>query len=143
MQPGSSYVAPPPPEPTTPATYAPVTAAPRTPLILKLAGPLLGIMIFVGALAFHMAFMLPPPNPYTPSPEYAAYIDNLRILGIVAAVFMDLGVAFGVTLAWHIGTTRPEVAEGTRRGLLAFAGAFLAVWVVFSFLYYMYFGILL
>ena len=143
MQPEPSSAAPAPaPEWTTPPMYAPVHPAPRPALILKLAGPLLGILIFVGALAFHMAVMLPQPTLYPPSnPAMVAYLNNVRILGVVAAVFMDLGVAFSVTLAWHIGTTKPEIAEGTRRGLLSFAGVFLAVWVVFSFFYYTYFGI--
>jgi len=100
---------------------------------VKLFAILVGVMIFVGMIAFHVAIILPRPGAFQPTgPDEIAYIVTVRALNVIFAVAMDAAAALAVTCSWYWGLTRPDLTEGARRGLFIFGTVFLAIWIVFS-----------
>ncbi len=94
--------------------------------ILLLAGMLISILLFVGLLALHAAFLIPPPG----SPPPNDYTTLIRTLGWTTFVAMDLAVSLAVMLAWAVGATTADVADAARRGIFIFATVFLAIWLI-------------
>jgi len=100
---------------------------------VKLFAILVGVMIFVGMIAFHVAIILPRPGAFQPTgPDEIAYIVTVRALNVIFAVAMDAAAALAVTCSWYWGLTRPDLTEGARRGLFIFGTVFLAIWIIFS-----------
>lgn len=114
------------------------TVRPRRPGSSTLAflGALLGMLIFVGLIAFHSAYLTAPPpgfgSPPSTDPDVVNYRNLVRALGWVSAIAMDLAVALAVAFAFLVGTSGADVPEGTRRGLYIFATVFLVLWILFS-----------
>ncbi len=110
-----------------------VDREPTLDLFLSVVGILLTVLIFTGMISYHAALLIPPPgsSPGT-DPATIAYVDTIRILGWSFAVAMDLAVALSVGLAWIVGTSKMEVADGARRGMYIFATVFLVVWLIVS-----------
>ena len=112
-----------------PPLYAPMPMiAPRPDRFLKIGALLLMIFLLVGLLAFHSAFFVGYPG--SSDPNVTARVALLATF----FVMMDVALAFTVFLAlWTMA--KPEVAEGTRRGLMLFSAVFLALWVFLSLTY--------
>ena len=100
---------------------------------VKVWAVLVGTLVFVGMIAFHVAIILPRPSSFPPSPEeQQAYIVTIRALTSVFAAAMDTAVALAVTCSWYWGLTRPDLTEAARRGLFLFGTVFLAIWLLLS-----------
>ena len=112
-----------------PEMYAPMPMiAPRPDRFLKIGALLLMIFLMVGMLALHAAFFVGYPG--SSDPNVTARVALLATF----FVMMDVALAFTVFLAlWTMA--KPEVAEGTRRGLMLFSAVFLALWVFLSLTY--------
>src|SRR5207253_253388 len=94
--------------------------------VMLLAGVVIGILVFVGLLSLHAAFLIPPPGAAPPSD----YTNLIRTLGWTAVVSMDLAVSLTVMLAWVVGAARSDVPDASRRGIFIFATVFLAIWIL-------------
>ena len=94
--------------------------------VMLLAGVVIGILVFVGLLSLHAAFLIPPPGAAPPSD----YTNLIRTLGWTAVVSMDLAVSLTVMLAWVVGAARSDVPDASRRGIFIFATVFLAIWII-------------
>jgi len=100
---------------------------------VKIFAVIVGILIFVGMVSFHVAIMLPIPTASPPPPpEIENYRLTVRALNAVFAIAMDAAAALAVTCSWYWGLTRPDLTEGARRGLFIFGTVFLAIWIIFS-----------
>lgn len=100
---------------------------------VKLFAVIVGVLIFVGMVSFHVAIMLPIPTSSPPPPsEMENYRLTIRALNAVFAIAMDAAAALAVTCSWYWGLTRPDLTEGARRGLFIFGTVFLAIWIIFS-----------
>jgi hypothetical protein len=99
---------------------------------VKVWAVLVGTLVFVGMIAFHVAIILPRPSfPSTPE-EQQAYVVTIRALSSVFAAAMDTAVALAVSCSWYWGLTRPDLTEAARRGLFLFGTVFLAIWLLLS-----------
>ena len=99
-------------------------------------GSTLGILVFVGFLAFHVAYLIPVPCTSTfgcptQTPEVVAYVNLVRTISWVAVIVLDLAVGLSVALAF-IGGSRNDLPESTRRSMFVFATVFLAAWAIFG-----------
>ena len=99
---------------------------------VKVWAILIGILVFVGMIAFHVAVILPRPSFQSTTEEQNAYILTIRALTSVFAGMMDAAVALGVTCSFYWGLTRPDLTEAARRGLFLFGTVFLGVWLLLS-----------
>ena len=104
---------------------------------VKVWAVLVGTLVFVGMIAFHVAIILPRPSfPSTPE-EQQAYVVTIRALSSVfatasATAVSIAAVALAVTCSWYWGLTRPDLTEAARRGLFLFGTVFLAIWLLLS-----------
>src|SRR2546425_3682241 len=100
--------------PQWPAVMMP--AAPTGTLGPKMVAIFLGLGLFVGLLALHVAILLPRPNSFqSTDPDVVNYIITVRALTVTSMVALDAAVAFGVTVAYW-GGAKPEMSEASRRG---------------------------
>jgi len=100
---------------------------------VKLFAILVGLLLFVGMAAFHAVILLPiPGTPMPTDPDAAAYVLTIRALRVVFAAAMDAAVALAITCSWYWGLIRPDLTEGTRRGLLVFGTVTLAIWMILN-----------
>ena len=88
---------------------------------------LIGTLIFVSMIAFHVAIILPGPSTQE---EVEPYRVTIRILTSLFAGAMDAAVALAVTSSWYWGLTRSDLTEAARRGLFLFGALFLAIWLL-------------
>lgn len=111
----------------------PVVSEFPTAKFVKLLAIFVGVLIFVGMVAFHIAIILPRPGTsQSTDPDQVAYIVTIRALTAVFAAAMDAAVALAVTCSWYWGLTRPDLTEGARRGLFLFGTVFLGIWLLLS-----------
>src|SRR5437879_13924468 len=78
--------------------------------VMLLAGVVIGILVFVGLLSLHAAFLIPPPGAAPPSD----YTNLIRTLGWTAVVSMELALSLTVPLPWVVAAARSDWPAGSR-----------------------------
>ena len=100
--------------------------------VVKLLGLVIGIAIFLGLLMYHAAVLVPRPTPPYSTPPPSSYQSMVLGLGLGSMALLDFAAGLSVSIAWIVAASRSELSDSPRRGIFAFATAFLVAWLVMS-----------